>query len=98
MNITNTVVFNKNIIIPDAETLESVDYIPEVYATVYWTIVDNNWTYMDTYLYDETEWTNTTPTDLQNKQIAQYVSWREYCQSPVTEEYEVTSTTVEEII
>ena len=98
MNITNTVVLNKNIILPDAETLESPDYIPEVYATVYWTIVDGNWTYMDTYLYDETEWTNTTSTDLQNRQVAQYVSWREYCQSPVTELPEITSTTVEEII
>lgn len=98
MNITNTVVLNKNIILPDAETLESPYYIPEVYATVYWTIVDGNWTYMDTYLYDETEWTNTTSTDLQNRQVAQYVSWREYCQSPVKELPEITSTTAEEII
>ena len=98
MNITNTVVINKNIILPSAEVMESFDYTPEVYATVYWTIVDGNWTYMDTYVYDETEWTNTTSTDLQNRQVAQYATWREYCQSPVIEMPEIISTTVEEFI
>lgn len=123
MNISNTVVITKPVIVePVEETIVEpiveeivVDPVveeviveepvveepivePVSYAVVYWTLTDDSWTYMDTYYYDESTWLVTTPTDLQNKQVAQYVSWREYCQSPVTKLSEITSTTIEEVI
>lgn len=122
MNIANTVVITKPVIVEPVEetVIESIleevvvepvaeetvveepvvepSVEPVSYAVVYWTLTDDSWTYMDTYYYDESTWVNTTPLDLQNKQVAQYVSWREYCQAPVTELSEITSTTIEEII
>jgi hypothetical protein len=91
MNITNTIVITAPVIVE--EVVE-----PAIYATVYWTVLDGAWTYMDTYYYTETKWNSTTPTDLQNRQVAQYVAWREYCQAPVTDMSEITSTTIEEVI
>jgi hypothetical protein len=91
MNITNTIVITVPVIVE--EVVE-----PVIYATVYWTVLDGAWTYMDTYYYTETEWNSTTPADLQDRQVAQYVAWREYCQAPVTDMSEITSTTIEEII
>ena len=103
MNITNTLVITIPVIVEPIveEVVEPIveEVIePTSYATVYWTLVDGEWTYMDTYYYDESGWNNTTPADLQDRQVTQYVAWREYCQSPVTELSEITSTTVEEIV
>ena len=53
-------------------------------VTVYWTIVDGEWTYMDIYYYTSDEWANTTPDQLQARQLEQYTAWREYCENPVT--------------
>lgn len=111
MNITNTLVITIPVIVepiveevvePTVEeviepTVEEV-IEPTSYATVYWTLVDGAWTYMDTYYYDEAGWNSTTPADLQDRQVTQYVAWREYCQSPVTDISDITSTTIEEVI
>jgi uncharacterized protein YbdZ (MbtH family) len=72
--------------------------LPPIKATVYWTVLDGTWTYMDTYYYTEAEWNEFNPANLQDRQVAQYVAWREYCQAPVTDISEITSTTIEEII
>lgn len=97
-NVIGTINVTDGVTLSDTTTVGFGVYISNIDTTVYWTLVDGTWTYMDTYYYTETEWANTTPTDLQNRQVAQYVAWREYCQAPVTELSEITSTTVEEIV
>ena len=103
MNITNSIVIKIPLIVeevvePVVEEVLEVIVEPTSYATVYWTLEDEKWTYMDTYYYSEIEWTTSTPTDLQNKQVSQYITWRTACGSPVTDLSEVTTTTIEEII
>lgn len=51
-------------------------------VVVYWTIVDDVWTYMDIYNYTAEEWANTTPDQIQARQLNQYTAWREYCSNP----------------
>ena len=85
----------EEVTLSDTTTVVSTVYISNIDVTVYWTLVDGEWTYMDIYNYTDVEWNSTTPTDLQNKQVAQYVAWREYCNSPIVTMPEVTSTTVE---
>jgi hypothetical protein len=82
----------------DTTTIADTVYVSNIDTTVYWKIVDGKWTYMDTYSYTEAEWNNTTPTELQDRQLTQYVAWREYCNDPVTTLPEITSTRIEESI
>lgn len=78
-----------------ATTIADTVYISDIDTTVYWTLVDGEWTYMDIYYYTETDWNNTTPTDLQNRQVTQYTAWREYCENPTTVDLlQVISTTI----
>lgn len=106
MNIINTIQIKEIIEIPIVASVEEVIEVPlveevtlpPIKATVYWTVEDSTWTYMDTYYYTEAEWNEFNPTNLQDKQVAQYVAWREYCQAPVTDMSEITSTTIEEVI
>jgi uncharacterized protein YbdZ (MbtH family) len=68
MQITNTI----------EENQETGDVL------VYWTIVDGEWTYMDIYDYTPEQWNITTPEQLQDRQLNQYITWREYCANPAT--------------
>jgi hypothetical protein len=63
-------------------------------TVVYWTLIDGEWTYMDIYTYTTVEWDNTTPADLENRQVTQYTAWREYCENPIINTPTITSTTI----
>lgn len=101
--ITTPCVFDANatinvtdgVTLSDTTTIADSVYVSNIDTIVYWTLVDGSWTYMDTYYYTEAEWNNTTPADLQDRQLTQYVAWREYCNDPVVTVPEVTSTQVE---
>jgi hypothetical protein len=78
----------------ETTTMADTVYISDIDTTVYWTLVDNAWTYMDIYYYTETDWNNTSPAQLQDRQVQQYTAWREYCQDPVTGDLpQIVSTT-----
>jgi hypothetical protein len=79
----------------DTTSIVDTIYVSNIDTIVYWTLVDGTWTYMNIYYYTEAEWNNTTPADLQNRQVTQYVAWREYCNDPVTTMPEITSTRIE---
>lgn len=79
----------------DTTTIVDTVYVSNIDTKVSWTLTDGTWTYMDIYYYTEADWNNTTPMDLQNRQVAQYVAWREYCNAPVTTVPEVTSIRIE---
>jgi hypothetical protein len=79
----------------ETTTIADTVYVSNIDTTVYWTLVDGSWTYMDIYYYTEADWNNTTPAELQDRQVAQYIAWREYCNDPVITVPEVTSTRIE---
>ena len=79
----------------DTTTIVDTVYISNIDTIVYWTVLDGSWTYMDTYYYTEADWATTTPADLQNRQVTQYVAWREYCNDPVINATEITSTNIQ---
>lgn len=79
----------------DTTTISKLVCISNIDTVVYWVAAEGAWKYMDTYYYTEAEWAMTTPEDLQNRQVAQYLAWREYCKAPVANLLEVVSTRVE---
>ena len=89
INVTDGVTLSETTSLSRNVSLSNID------TTVYWTVADGKWTYMDTYYYTEAEWTSTTPEDLQSKQVAQYIAWREYCKAPIASVPEVTSIRIE---
>jgi hypothetical protein len=89
INVTDAVSISGTTTIVNTVDVSNID------TTVYWTVLDGAWTYMDTYYYTEAEWAIITPAELQDRQVTQYVAWREYCNDPIISMSEITSTNIE---
>jgi hypothetical protein len=59
-----------------------IDNTIEDQVSIKWTVVDGEWTYMDTYVYSKDDYTSLTPEQLLERQTAQYLKWRNYCENP----------------
>lgn len=51
-------------------------------VSIKWSVIDGEWTYMDTYIIPKSEYEKTTPEELLERQTAQYLNWRNYCENP----------------
>lgn len=49
-----------------------------------WSVTENEYSYMDTWIMPESEWSLLTLEDIKSKQIAQYDSWKKYMLNPET--------------
>ena len=51
-------------------------------VSLQWTVVEDGYTYMDTYTYTKAEYEALTPEELLTRQTAQYQEWRAYMENP----------------
>lgn len=60
-----------------------IDNTIEEQVAIKWTVIDGDWTYMDTYTYSKAEYDALTPEQLLERQTKQYLDWRNYCENPI---------------
>lgn len=65
----------------DIRTLQIINHVEDK-VSVQWQVMDGDWSYMDTYVYSREDYNALTSEQLRERQTAQYLSWREYCENP----------------
>jgi len=62
--------------------MQLINETPSPLVSFAWTVRDNEYVYMDTWVMPQEEWDALSPEDIEQRQVAQYNAWRNYMANP----------------